>query len=504
VLTRLRVSGFKNLVDTEVSFGPFTCIAGANGVGKSNLFDAIRFLSALADQPLLEAARSVRDERGRAGDVRSLFHRTGEHYDDTMTFVAETIVPVKGTDDLGQSANASITFLQYTLELAYRSGDNDIPLGSLEITREELVHINRSDARRRLGFSHSKDWEQSVLRGARRGKAFISTTTGDNGYRIIYLHQDGGRGGNPAPRSASNLPRTVLSATNAAESPTALLARREMQSWRLLQLEPSALRRPDEFTATPRLGPDGSGLPATLYRLARPALHHAGGGGRNGSAEPAVYARVARRLQDLIQDVYTVTIDRDEKRLLLALRVVGRDGTSYPARALSDGTLRFLALAVLELDPEELGVLCLEEPENGIHPDRIPAILQLLKDIATDVEEPVGPDNPLRQVIVNTHSPAVVQQVDDDSLLVAEAEETVRKGRRFNRVVFGCLPDTWRENIPGVKVTSRGTLLAYLIPTPAGPHSAPVPNGGRTKSRPSRRVRDREDMASLFADVVDE
>ncbi len=51
MLTRLKVNGFKNLVNVDVSLGPFTCIAGVNGVGKSNLFDAIMFLSALADRP---------------------------------------------------------------------------------------------------------------------------------------------------------------------------------------------------------------------------------------------------------------------------------------------------------------------------------------------------------------------------------------------------------------------------------------------------------------------
>ena len=60
MLTRLKVSGFKNLVDVDVRFGPFTCIAGANGVGKSNLFDAILFLSALTERTVAEAALAVR------------------------------------------------------------------------------------------------------------------------------------------------------------------------------------------------------------------------------------------------------------------------------------------------------------------------------------------------------------------------------------------------------------------------------------------------------------
>src|SRR5437660_8925617 len=75
-------------------------------------------------------------------------------------------------------------------------------------------------------------------------------------------------GGKPARRLAASLPRTVLSATNAAENPTALLARKEMQSWRLLQLEPSSLRQPDAFTAPTTLETDGSHLAATLYHLA--------------------------------------------------------------------------------------------------------------------------------------------------------------------------------------------------------------------------------------------
>src|SRR3989304_7065984 len=115
MLIRLKVHGFKNLANVDVSFGPFTCIAGVNGDGKSNLFDAITFLSALADRPLMEAAKSVRDERHRSTDVRSLFMKVGSEHLDEMSFQAWMLVPATGQDDLGQTAKAAITFLQYNL-----------------------------------------------------------------------------------------------------------------------------------------------------------------------------------------------------------------------------------------------------------------------------------------------------------------------------------------------------------------------------------------------------
>lgn len=115
------------------------------------------------------------------------------------------------------------------------------------------------------------------------------------------------------------------------------------------------------------------------------------------------YARVANRLAELIQGVKSVRLDVDERRELLTLMLTERDGTEYEARSLSDGTLRFLALAVLEGDSEVRGVLCMEEPENGIHPQRIPAMLRLLRDLSVDSTIPVDEDNTLRQVIVNTH-----------------------------------------------------------------------------------------------------
>jgi len=502
VLTRLKVSGFKNLVDVDVHFGPFTCIAGANGVGKSNLFDAITFLSALADRPLFDAALSIRDEEGRTTDLRSIFHRTGDAFDPVIRFEVEMIVPVEGFDDLGQPAHASITFLRYTIELAYRGSDGTRLPGALELLKEELSHITRRESKDHLPFPHTQAWRDSAIQG-RRTSSLISTE-GNGSERVIKLHQDGVQG-RPLSRAAASLPRTVLSSTNAAESPTALMARREMQSWRLLQLEPLALRRPDQFTAPTRLGVDGSHLPATLYHLAKG--RHAGELS-DPLDEEAVYARVANRLAELIDDVGRVWVDRDDRRELLTLMVSDREGTAHSARALSDGTMRFLALAVLDLEPTTQGLLCQEEPENGIHPARIPSMLKLLREIATDTDYAVGPDNPLRQVIINTHSPSVVRQVLDENLLVAEPREHTVDGRRFSGVRFGPLPGTWGEKVTGASV-SRGMLLDYLNPDAESEDGRRIVvlrgehRNGRGGHKPAR-VMDRPDMQQMLFRVAPE
>ncbi len=494
MLTRLKVSGFKNLVDVDVRFGPFTCVAGANGVGKSNLFDSILLLSALTERTLAEAALSVRDESRRTGDVKGIFHRMGLQHDQEIRFEAEMILPKQALDDLGQPVEASITLVRYVLRLGWRRQDSPHPdAGPLEVLEETLAPMRLGDASENLLFPVSKEWRDSVLEG-RRASQFVSTEEQD-GQRIVRMHQDG-RSGRLLTRPASALPRTMLSTVQTGEYPTALMVRREMQSWRLLQLEGSALRRPDEFTAPPRMNSDGSHIAATLYHLARRSAANGSGTPDEGKAI-AVYAQVANRLASLLEDVRDVIIERDETRERFTLLVRSRDGTVHPARDLSDGTLRFLALAVMEFDHQSGGLLCLEEPENGIHPRRVAAMLRLLQDMAADTNEPCDDANPLRQVIVNTHSPVVFQQAPDDSILLAELVEDVRQGTpleagprvRFNKLQFSCLEGTWRaKKIKDHRVTGKGNLLAYLNPSASE----------RDNPTGARRVIDRDDFRQLL------
>ena len=483
MLTRLHVSGFKNLVDVDIHFGPFTCVAGANGVGKSNLFDAILFLSALAEKPFLEAATVVRDEGGGGGGLRNLFTMLPDGGTSLMHFEAEMLIPGEGLDDLQQRVQATNTFLSYRLELNYRTGTEDKPRPGIVLHREELSYIKQGEAREHLPFRHGIAWRGSVVEG-RRTSPYIST---DDEPATVKLHQDygktGGSGGRPLTFRADTLPRTVLSRVNGQESPTATLARREMLSWRLLQLEPSALRTPDKFDSPQRMTTTGRHLPATLHRLT--------------VREPRTCDLIANRLAELIEDVQRIRVDRDDTRELFTLMLEEREGGELPAKSLSDGTLRFIALATLEMDPEETGLICLEEPENGIHPQRIRAMIELLRDTAVDVSLADDEDNPLRQVIINTHSPAVVAQIPDDCLLFAEKQPQLADRLRFapgqaasghgNNVIkglsFGCLPGTWRETKLKAGTIPRGKILDYLNAT-FSPWELSVPGERRVIDRP--------------------
>ncbi|WP_303324922.1 hypothetical protein [Actinomyces radicidentis] len=157
MLTRLEADGFKNLINFSVDLGPYTCIAGINAVGKSNVFDLIQFLSRLADLPFMEATQAIRSETSGGVDPKSLFWADGNGAT-TMTVAAEMIVAPDVVDDFGRAAKATTTFLRYELELEYVDPMSTSMgmAGNILLKRESLNHINVSEARAHMGWPHSK------------------------------------------------------------------------------------------------------------------------------------------------------------------------------------------------------------------------------------------------------------------------------------------------------------------------------------------------------------
>ena len=174
MLTRLEVDGFKNLLDLDVEFGPFTCIAGENGVGKSNVFDAIEFLSLLSSNPLMEAAHMVRSagERG-SGDPADLFWRGSVREQRRMRFAAEMIIPAEVHDDFGREARA-LSLSSATKLNRLRAARGRDKSGGLVLVRESMTPIRIGQAHHHLRFPHSKkNFRDSVVSGPSRSRIYL-------------------------------------------------------------------------------------------------------------------------------------------------------------------------------------------------------------------------------------------------------------------------------------------------------------------------------------------
>ena len=339
------------------------------------------------------------------------FFRGSDPGNKRLEFAAEMIVNGKVTDDFGREARASSSFLRYEVAFNY---DQPSPttgyLGGLVLEKEVLKPITSGDAWQHLKFPHSKaKFRDSTVYNERRHRSGYISTSREDGQAVIRVHQDGGPRGPGRPSPARGATRTVIGTENTSATPTILAARQEMQNWRILALEPAAMRRPDPYTQAPGIETDGAHIPATLQHFV------------NATSHKDVYETVARRLRELVP-VKSLYVDSDPVRQRFSLVLEESPNLYLKANSISDGTLRFLALVVLAEVSDSTGVYCIEEPENGIHPAKLPAMHNLLQDIAIDIDEPISPDNPLRQVIVATHSPHFVQLQRKADLVLARDE----------------------------------------------------------------------------------
>ena len=162
MLTRFEVSGFKNLENVSVDFGPFTCIAGPNSVGKSNLFDAIEFLSLLSDHNFLEACTLIRPTPQQRSDVSSLFSTRVIQGHENLRLAAEMILPSPVLDEFSQQVEPERTFVRYEVRLAVRRGD-------------PLLNGPAIEAGQRTAFTNSLSERSSPLSGFRSLREQVRT-----------------------------------------------------------------------------------------------------------------------------------------------------------------------------------------------------------------------------------------------------------------------------------------------------------------------------------------
>jgi predicted ATPase len=136
----------------------------------------------------------------------------------------------------------------------------------------------------------------------------------------------------------------------------------------------------------------------------------------------------------------------DPRHIKLEWLQVGNTETPFEAHVLSDGTLRFMCLTTLLLQPVALlpDVILIDEPELGLHPYAIAILVSMLQEVSES-----------RQVLISTHSVELVNALEPEDIVVVEAQDGASTFKRFSQAeLSGWLEDyslgeLWLKNVLG-------------------------------------------------------
>jgi predicted ATPase len=172
---------------------------------------------------------------------------------------------------------------------------------------------------------------------------------------------------------------------------------------------------------------DGSNLGLVLNRLRR---------------DPAIKARVLDALKLLFEGIedYDVQIEGGTVQVFLH-----EDGMTIPASRLSDGTLRYLCLLAILCHPNPPPLVCIEEPELGLHPDILPTLATLMREASEKC-----------QIVVTTHSDVLVDAMTDtpEAVLVCEKHDGATQFRRLSAADL----QPWLERYRLGELWTRGEI----------------------------------------------
>jgi predicted ATPase len=212
-------------------------------------------------------------------------------------------------------------------------------------------------------------------------------------------------------------------------SKIAKYVRDHLDRWRLYHFHDTSSDSPMKKTADVNdnryLRPDGSNLAAFLYYL---RLKH--------ETSYSLIRRTVQRVAPFFDDFLLEPQKLNPDKIRLEWRHKGSEGY-FDAASLSDGTLRFIALATLFLQPDGYrpSVILVDEPELGLHPYAITMLASLVKQAA------LGQAWLKSQVIISTQSPLLLDHFQPEEVLVADR---VNGGTQFTRLESGKL-STWLE-----------------------------------------------------------
>ena len=336
---------FKNFADETLKVGPFTVIVGANASGKSNIRDAFRFLHGIGRGYTLAEILGGKYGPGGQREWEGVRGAPGEiaRWDTDLDIPSSTFAV---EIELAATTDSNIL---YSIEIWYDEFD---PSG-FWVSNEELRSGSNPDY-------------QAIGSGSDR-LSFLQS--GQDRFDDSFSKFQPALSQFPEHRQASNF-------------------RSALGNMRFLEPSPKRMREPSMPGAT-MLGDGGENLPSVLEAIC---------------ADPHRGRNLMSWLQELTpMDVSDFDFPRDPSGRV-HLQIVERNGRKVSAHSASDGTLRFLGILAALLGPNEGGLYFFEEIDNGMHPNRLWLLLDL-------IEQQTAEGN--IQVVTTTHSPALLAWMSD-------------------------------------------------------------------------------------------
>lgn len=368
MITRVEISGFKTFTDFAVDLAPLSVIAGANASGKSNFLDALRVIQGVATGKTLANALPG---RGRAADYFTKYDQGQSSQ--TIVFAVEILIPPtlpRGGKELPLSA----TRFRYEVGFFHDpTKQNFFVVGHerllmLDAESDEWVRRNFPNP---LAASLVRYPDQVQLPLIDYQVGWEQTDT------KIFLHGT----------TDQQVQQTRLSIANDHSDIHLAAVRAYFDN--LVHLD---LLDPQNFSNFADRTLNDSLILRELKDLAQ---NH-----------PEDLHLLSMRVGSIAKPIYRIHVSVDEfDRLTLVAE--HRNGARYLAGSLSEGTLRTIALTTLLFSKAPQRTILLEEPENGIDPRVLGKFVELLLNLATDLED----DVPFIQLICTTHSPALLEMI---------------------------------------------------------------------------------------------
>ena len=356
MITSLRLVNFKNFADETLRLGPFSVIVGANASGKSNIRDAFRFLHGIGRgytlAEILGGKYGVGGQlewTGIRGAPNEVVRLRKAYPNETSSFMLHLKLTLRGQTT------------SYLMKVAFNSNSGFLVL------REGLENESGT-----IYKTVDSNYVRDCVRDPHR----------DQYHWICQANP-------PIPgRPVGGKSKAAPILTQIFPDGPAGDLLGTLGKMRFLELSPERMREPSA-PGVAIMGDSGQNLPTVLQQIC---------------ADTDRKEILTSWLQELTpMDVSGFEFPRDPSGRV-HLRIVERNGRSVSAYSASDGTLRFLGLLAALLGDNPGGVYFFEEIDNGIHPNRLGLLLDLIEKQTAKGKA---------QVITTTHSPALLSWMSD-------------------------------------------------------------------------------------------